>query len=244
MILFVTQYQLHLLTLAFGLGCIGTYLLFAKPASDRAWRVADLVWVLLGGLGAVTAVVAGIYKSDSSRLDRQIDIAYAAAQAFDHDAARFRLRFCDPAYDNDILVLCDKVDFLSASSAENADLPLFMAVTDRVSPLQSLNWRGNHDITQDMDDFDAHTFLIFTTLDSETDTAVTNMRRKVPTIAADFLIIARAYDDLIAQMQRLQDEWNLLKQNAYILFLQLIALCLVGFAAPFRLGKSIVDLRR
>ncbi len=244
MILFITHYQLHLLILAFSLGCIGTYLLFSKPASHRAWRVADLVWVLLGGLGAVTAVVAGIYKSDSSRLDRQIDIAYAAVQAFDHDAARFRLRFCDPAYDNDIAVLCDKVDFLSASSAENAALPLFTAVTNRVSPLQSLNWRGSHEITEEMDDFDASSFLVFTTLDTETDAAVTNMRRKVPTIAADFLIIARAYEDLIAQMQRLQDEWDLLKENAYILFLQLIALCLIGFAAPFRLGKSIVDLRK
>ena len=85
--------------------------------------------------------------------------------------------------------------------------------------------------------------LFFTSLDEPTQAAVDNMRRKVPTIAGDFLILARAYDDLIEQTRRLRDEWSYLQSNAYILVLQVLALCLVSFAAPFRLGKSLVDLR-
>ena len=137
---FIADNQLSLLILSFVVGSLGTAFLFRKPAGHRAWRLADLVWVVVGGLGAVMAVMAGLYKADSSRLDRQIDIAYAATSAFDRDAARFRLRFCDPAYDPDTAVLCEKVEFLSASTASNSELPLFIAVTDKVSPLQRLNF--------------------------------------------------------------------------------------------------------
>ena len=196
-------------------------------------------------------MIAGIYSADSSHLERQIDVAYAATAAFDRDAARFRLRFCDPAYDGDIAVLCEKIEFLSASTASNADLPLFIAVTDEVAPLQGIRFfLGGQDQRQEMQDmtakanaFDPAGFLVFSALDDSTRVAVDNMRRKVPTIAADFLILARAYEDLIAQVQRLKQEWEYLQDNAYILMLQLFALCLVGFAAPFRLGKSLVELR-
>ncbi|KIC25676.1 MULTISPECIES: hypothetical protein [unclassified Leisingera] len=248
---FIADNQLPLLLLFFFAGLIGTAFLFRKPAGHRAWKLADLVWVVLGGFGALVAVISGIYAADSSRLERQIDIAYAATAAFDRDAARFRLRFCDPAYDTDIAVLCEKVEFLSASTAGNAELPLFIAVTDEVAPLQGLSFLfGSRSEKAEMADmeakaaaFDPAAFLVFTALDAPTQAAVDTMRRKVPAIAGDFLIIARAYDGLIAHVSKLKEEWEYLQDNAHILVLQIIALCLVSFAAPFRLGKSIVELR-
>lgn len=249
---FIADNQLPLLILFFLAGLIATAFLFRKPPGHRAWKLADLVWVMLGGFGALAAVISGIYAADSSRLERQIDIAYAATAAFDRDAARFRLRFCDPAYDADIAVLCEKVEFLSASTAGNAELPLFIAVTDEVAPLQGLSFlfgtsRSEMDGMKEMEAqasaFDPEAFLVFTALDEPAQAAVANMRRKVPAIAGDFLIIARTYDDLIDHVSKLKDEWEYLQDNAHILVLQIIALCLVSFAAPFRLGKSIVELR-
>ncbi len=250
---FIAENQLPLLILAFMIGLFGTGFLFRKPAAHRAWKLADLVWVVLGGIGALVAVLAGLYTSDSSRLDRQIDVAYAATLAFDRDAARFRLRFCDPAYDPDTAVLCEKVEFLSASTASNADLPLFIAVTNEVAPLQGLHFLFGRTSSDDMDEaremaakadaFSIDQFLVFTSLDDDTQTAIDNMRRKVPAIAGDYLILAQSYDDLIEQVGKLKDEWEYLQANAHILVLQIIALCLVSFAAPFRLGKSIVELR-
>lgn len=250
---FVTENQLPLLILFFLIGSIGTGFLFRKPAGHKAWKLADLVWVVLGGIGALVAVLAGLYSSDSSRLDRQIDVAYAATLAFDRDAARFRLRFCDPAYDPDTAVLCDKVEFLSASTASNADLPLFIAVTNEVAPLQGLHFLFGQQAKDDMEEirgmaakadaFNIDQFLVFTSLDDVTQEAIDNMRRKVPAIAGDYLILAQSYDDLIEQVGKLQDEWEYLQANAHILVLQIVALCLVSFAAPFRLGKSIVELR-
>jgi hypothetical protein len=250
---FVTDNQLPLLIMFFVIGSIGTGFLFRKPAGHRAWKLADLVWVVLGGIGALVAVLAGLYTADSSRLDRQIDVAYAATLAFDRDAARFRLRFCDPAFDPDTAVLCDKVEFLSASTASNADLPLFIAVTNEVAPLQGLQFLFGGQSKDDMDEirgmaakadaFDIDQFLVFTSLDEPTQAAIDNMRRKVPAIAGDYLILAQSYDDLIDQVGKLKDEWEYLQSNAHILVLQIVALCLVSFAAPFRLGKSIVELR-
>ncbi len=250
---FITENQLPLLILFFLIGSVGTAFLFRKPAGHRAWKLADLVWVVLGGIGALVAVLAGLYTSDSSRLDRQIDVAYAATLAFDRDAARFRLRFCDPAYDTDISVLCEKVEFLSASTASNAELPLFIAVTNEVAPLQGLRFLFGGQARDEMDEvrtmaakadaFDIEQFLVFTSVDEATQTAIDNMRRKVPTIAGDYVILAQSYDDLIEQVGKLKDEWEYLQANAHILVLQIIALCLVSFAAPFRLGKSIIELR-
>ncbi len=247
---FVTENQLPLLILFFLIGSVGTGFLFRKPAGHRAWKLADLVWVVLGGIGALVAVLAGLYTSDSSRLDRQIDVAYAASSAFDRDAARFRLRFCDPAYDPDTGVLCEKVEFLSASTASNTDLPLFIAVTNEVAPLQGLHFLFGRQDKDEMEEmaakanaFDIEQFLVFTSLDDETQTAIDNMRRKVPAIAGDYLILAQSYDELIEQVSKLKDEWEYLQANAHILVLQIVALCLVSFAAPFRLGKSIVELR-
>ena len=246
---FITDHQLQLIILFFLTGLIGTSFLFRKPPGHRAWKLADLVWVVLGGFGALVAVLAGLYSADSSRLDRQIDVAYASTAAFDRDAARFRLRFCDPAYDADIGVLCEKVEFLSASTAKNSELPLFIAVTDEVAPLQGLSILsfGDQDEVSEMNDmvraFDPGQFLVFTTLDETTETAIANLRRKVPAIAGDYLILARAYDDLVEQVGKLKEEWEYLQSNAHILVLQIIALCLVSFAAPFRLGKSLVELK-
>lgn len=246
---FIADNQLLLLVLSFLTGLIGTLFLFRKPAGHKSWKLADLVWVVLGGFGALVAVLAGLYKADSSRLDRQIDVAYAATAAFDRDAARFRLRFCDPAYDADIGVLCEKIEFLSASTAKNAELPLFIAVTDEVTPLQGLSFLVGRE-KDDMDDmtdmvraFDPGQFLVFTTLDDTTKGAVDNLRRKVPAIAGDYLILARSYDELVEQVGTLKAEWEYLQDNAHILILQIIALCLVSFAAPFRLGKSLVELK-
>ncbi|MEY8830388.1 hypothetical protein AB9K34_18580 [Sedimentitalea sp. XS_ASV28] len=85
---FVLDHQLALRFACFVLGCVSTSAIDYAPAGSRAWKLADLLWVVLG---AVTAVLAGFCTSDRSRLDRQIGIAYALTDAFDRNAAPFRL---------------------------------------------------------------------------------------------------------------------------------------------------------
>lgn len=249
---FINDHQLPLILLCFLSGCAITAFLFRRHVSQRAWKVADLVWICLGGIGALTAVVAGVYAEDSSRLSRQIDIAYSAARTFDRDAARFRLAHCEvdhpaAAFRPAIHDLCDKVEFLSASTAGNSELPLFLAVTERAAPLQGLNlFFGEETEVMDVEiqRFDEAEFLAFEASDDRTDAAA-NLLRQAPSvagIAAEFRVLAQSYEDLIDEVMHLRDEWDVLQAGSSILTLQILALCLVAFAAPFRLGKSIVEL--
>lgn len=250
---FINDNQLPLILVSFLLGSFLTGIMFRRHVSPQAWKIADLLWVVLGGVGAVTAVVAGIYADDTSRLSRQIDIAYAATRAFDRDAARFRLAHCEidypaAAFRGAILDLCDKVEFLSASTAGNSRLPLFIAITERAAPLQGLNlfFGGDTgDMAEQVARFDEAEFLAFAAEDDTTRAAVALLREapSVIGIAGEFQVIARAYEELIVEVMHLRDEWAVLQDNAGILSLQVLALCLVAFAAPFRLGKSIVELR-
>ena len=47
---FIADNQLLLILIFFVAGLIGTGFLFRKPAGHRAWKLADLVWVILGAL--------------------------------------------------------------------------------------------------------------------------------------------------------------------------------------------------
>ena len=241
------SYQLPLLIACFLLGSVLTLFLFRMPANARPWRIADLVWVLLGGIGALTALIAGIYAEDSTRLERQVAIAHQASTRFDQDAARFRLTYCQAAPKAARATLCEKVEFLSASTAKNTALPLFITATQSAGQLRGLPFFGAKEkdmpeMIDTADTFDPAEFLAFDPRDAATLNAVGSVQDTHPAMAADYQVLALAYDHLISQVANLKSEWELLRDNAHILLLQVIALCLVAFAAPFRLGKSIKDL--
>ena len=246
---FIQTYQLALLLGCFVTGTLCTVVLFRLPRQTRVWKLADLAWVLLGGLGAVTAITAGIYRDDSSQLARRIDIAFAASQEFDLSAARFRLRYCETPDGQALAQLCEKVEFLSASTAANSALPLFISATAQAAPLQGLNFlvrsgpNSLGDMMEKVETFDPNRFLAFDPRDAGSVAALRELRPSSPVIAADYQILATAYDGLIDKVTQLKTEWEYLQANAHFLVLQIIALCLVSIAAPFRVGKSIYDLK-
>ncbi|MCU9849647.1 hypothetical protein OEZ60_16730 [Defluviimonas sp. WL0024] len=259
---FIIDNQLLLLLACFGAGLAAVLPLFRYGAEARAWKIADLIWVLLGGVGALAAVLAEVYTADSSKLDRQIDIAYATTRAFDRDAARFRLVHCEGdrhpgPFQPHVRALCNKVEFLSASTAENRGLPLFLEVTQTTVPLSALRFlfgdpgdaespvgMSQDAMRAEAEQFDPATFLAFAAQDETTQAALKALdgNPDLITIGAEYRVIASAYEELIDQLRRLKAEWEFLQENSQILTLQVIALCLVAFAAPFRLGRSVAAL--
>ncbi len=254
---FVIEHQIGLTLAAFAAGILGAAWVYRSDRTSRWWRVADLAWVGLGGLGALAAILAGLYQDDDRRLARQIDVAYALARTFDADAARFRLAHCErdlqgPAVRPHVLALCGQVEFLSASAARNSDLPLFLDVVGTAAPLRSLSFlfgapEGAMDaggMEARAEAFDAEAFLSFAARTDETDAAIAALGTSAATagIAAEYQVIAQSYEALIATMERLIADWRFLRDHSLVLALQVIAICLIALAAPFRLGKSVADL--
>ncbi len=248
----VNDNQLALLFLCFVSGCIGTVFLIFLRVPPRVWKVIDLFWITFGGLGTAVAVVAGIYRADTSRLDRQIDRAYTATADFDRDAARFRLAHCEVDYPSStfrtsIRTLCEKVEFLSASTAENSALPVFVSATRHAAPLRGLAIFGRGEMAEmpaSAAAFEPAMFLAFAAEDDGTRAAASLLRSAPSTagIAAEYQVIAKSYTTLVEEVKRLDDEWTYLQSRASILTLQVLALCLVAFVAPFRVGKAVADL--
>ena len=243
---FLLDSQLLIILGAVAAGTLGWLFILTKPAGHRAWRVADFIWVVLGGFGVVAAVMAGLYRADTARIERQIDLAYAASRAFDRDAARFRLAWCE-APDTLLVPLCDKADYLSASTALNRDLPLFLDITRMAAPLQRLALFGGAGemagMTEEADAFNTQEILAFTARDEATGAAVAALRAngRAP-VAAEFQVLAMSYEELITDVVTLKKEWDYLRSRAIFLKIQVLALALVAFAAPFRVGKSLSEI--
>ncbi|MDA5556137.1 hypothetical protein [Shimia sp. MMG029] len=247
MVDFIHIYQLPLILLFFVIGSIGALLLFKFAHRSKAWELADVIWVALGGLGAVVAIAVGIYQEDSSALNRQVTVAYTASRAFDADAARFRLRYCTNVDADDLQKLCEKVEYLSASSASNTALPLFVSVTERRAPLEgfTLLFKNRNDMDtmeKAAAQLEEAEFLAFDTRDVPTVMALKDIAPTRPDIAADYRVLALTYDALIEDVSALREAWEVLQSGRALLILQFVAICLVAFAAPFRLGRTIDGL--
>jgi len=260
---FLLENQFLSILLSTAAGALCTLWLYRVSSGDRAWKIADLVWVFLGGLSALAAIASATYENDRGRFDRQSDVIYATTKGFEVNAARFRLLHCEvdrqgSLYRPSTVDLCEKIEFLSASTARYRNLPLFLTVSegqgalfsirrlfglgDRPSPDDQMSQDA---MMKEINSFDAVELLRFSARDEKTDAAVAvlGQSRNNADIAAEYQVLATTYEELIGQLDRLTVEWAYLQDNSAVLLLRVLALCLLGFAAPFRLGKSVVELR-
>ncbi|WP_412508393.1 hypothetical protein [Roseovarius sp. SYSU LYC5161] len=246
----LVDYQFPLYLLAFAAGCGITVACLCTPPGQRIWALADLLWVVFGLFGALGAVVADIYLADSSRIERQIGMTRAATIAFDRDVNAFRLGHCAAPGSAALATLCDKADFLAASTARNAALPLFTEASDNEAALRDLfpfsappDTKAMSEMRAQADALDTRELLAFQPIDSATRPALKTLDTRAPEVVGQFRILARSYESLVAQTRALQQEWAYIDSRAWLLGLKTLAICLVSFAAPFRLGRTIADLR-
>jgi hypothetical protein len=257
---FLVENQVASIIGSFILGSIIAGLIYRHAQSSLSWKVADFVWVALGGVGAIAALLSGSYQNERGRIDRQIDISYAITKSFETSANRFLLLYCDkdrqgPPFRAVVVVVCKKTIALTTSAKANSELPLFLDLAQTRPPLSSLGlllgWqdpRANSDgMTKTsakamVDGFDMAELQTIAVIDYSTRTALSTLEASPHAgISVDYQVLAGTYSDLIKQLGRVKAEWDYLEQNSIVLLLQVVALCMIAFAAPFRLGKSIND---
>ena len=257
---FLVENQLVSIVGCFLLGTLCAVLINRYAKSSMSWRVADFIWVVLGGVGAIAALLSGSYLDEHSRVNRQIDISYATSKSFDAMAERFKLLHCQfdrqgPDLREPTLMLCKKVRELIASADANQDLPLFLELTSPQTRLAGLNWLYPNSAEPGAEDAPAQDKMATQVANFDTATLLTVASDDWPTVqawnrlngsanadvAADYQVISETYEDLVGTLGRVKAEWDYLQANSVVLILQVIALCLIAFAAPFRLGKSFND---
>jgi hypothetical protein len=93
------------------------------------------------------------------------------------------------------------------------------------------------------DAFDTAEIVAFAARDEATGRAIETLRAtgRAP-LAAEFQVLAQSYEELIGDVMILKDEWDYLRANTIYLKIQVLALCLIAFAAPFRVGKTVAEL--
>ncbi len=256
---FLVENQLLSILGSFCLGSIVAALLYRYAQSSLSWRMADFIWVALGGVGAIAALLSGTYLDENSRVNRQIDISYAVSKNFDTMAERFKLLHCQfdrqgPGLREPTLVLCEKLRALTKSAVAYQDLPLFLELTAPKIRLAGLDWL--YPAQPDTDDaasqekmaaqvasFDTAALLTVASNDWPAAQAWNRLNGSASSdVAADYQVISVTYEDLVATLGRVKAEWDYLQANSVVLLLQVLALCLIAFAAPFRLGRSFTDL--
>lgn len=257
---FLIENQLVSILGSFCLGSVLAGLIYRFAKSRLSWRVADFIWVALGGIGAIAALLSGSYLDEHSRVDRQIDISYATSKSFDAMAERFKLLHCQfdrqgPTLRPPTLVLCKKVRALTESAMANQDLPLFLELTTPKIRLAGLNWLypaqpgevvtdivAQEKMAQQITNFDTATLLTVASNDWPAAQAWNRLNGSASSdVAADYQVLSETYEDLVATLGRVKAEWDYLQANSVVLLLQVLALCLIAFAAPFRLGRSFND---
>ena len=257
---FLVENQLASIIGCFVLGTLCAVLIYRYAQSSMSWRLADFIWVVLGGVGAITALMSGSYLDEHSRVNRQIDISYATSKSFDAMAERFKLLHCQfdrqgPDLRPPTLMLCKKVRELIATATANQDLPLFLELTAPKTRLAGLNWLYPDSPELGAEDAPAQDLMASQVANFDTATLLTVASDDWPTVkawnrlngsaeadvAADYQVISETYEDLVATLGRVKAEWDYLQANSIVLILQVIALCLIAFAAPFRMGKSFTD---
>ena len=253
---FLVENQLVSIIGCFLLGTLGATLIYHFAKSGLSWRVADFIWVALGGVGAIAALLSGSYMDEHGRVNRQIDISYVISKNFDAMAERFKLLHCQfdrqgPDLRPPTLMLCKKVQELTASAKANQDLPLFLELTSPQSQLAGLAWLfppppaatgqvTNDQMASQVANFYTAALLSVASDDWPTVQAWNQLNGSAHAeVAADYQVISETYEDLVATLGRVKAEWDYLEANSLVLLLQVIALCLIAFAAPFRLGKSL-----
>lgn len=256
---FLVENQLMSIIGSFCLGSIVAAQLYRYAKSSLSWRMADFIWVALGGVGAITALLSGTYLDEHSRVNRQIDISYAISKNFDAMAERFKLLHCQfdrqgPGLREPTLVLCEKLRALTKSAVANQDLPLFLELTTPKIRLAGLNWlypaqpEADGAATQEamadqVASFDTATLLTVASNDWPAAQAWNRLNGSTSSdVAADYQVLSETYEDLVTTLGRVKAEWDYLQANSVVLLLQVMALCLIAFAAPFRLGRSFSDI--
>jgi hypothetical protein len=136
----IIAYQVLLVSMLFILGVVAAVLVTIY-STDSRWKIVDLVWVIFGGIAAVSALIASIYISDDTRIARRVDLIYSMFDRIGLDTEQFIFEHCDdsnilPFFRGNIQDVCNPIVSLRSTLVLINRQPLFTEVSE-ISSLQT-----------------------------------------------------------------------------------------------------------
>ncbi len=208
---FLVENQTLSIVGSFVAGSIIAAVIYRRAQTSLSWKVADFLWVALGGVGAIAALLSGSYQDERGLINRQIDVSFAITKSFEASANRFLLLYCDkdrqgPQFRAVVVVVCKKTIALVTSAKANSELPLFLDVAQTRPPFSSLGvlFGGGNPAAADgmskssamamIDGFDAAELQTIAVIDYPTRTALSTLNASpFVEISVDYQVLAGSY---------------------------------------------------
>jgi hypothetical protein len=145
MVLTIIENQLGILLAAILSGSIATFLLLLRAGSRRTWRIVDLFWILVGGLGASVAFVVSIYLSSVEDTQRSLNLLKSRISNLHEEAAGTRARYCssdstrriENYYSAPFDLICDAVSAIVGQTLNDSEAFKLVGLMEENGPENS-----------------------------------------------------------------------------------------------------------
>lgn len=252
------------------LGVLVAIFALVRRKTEQFWKLVDLTWISVGTIATVAAVTTTLYISEISDAQRRIDRLRATIADLNTDAEMFVAIHCSERTLSSIIQVtslamreaCQDAIVVASETQSTSDLISF---TELLAPSIAINGEESRQ-RQIHAAFD----LTANTYTNENGTELTmasliqaKWLSRAKLNDAEFeglgntILFTGFYDkfffelsairsrsaSIAMEVESLRSSWQLILGKRSLLALRVIALTLISFVAPLRIGKSIFDIQ-
>lgn len=278
----IVENQFFLIIVFFIIGTVTAHRLFFARNQKKIWKIADLGWIIAGGLSAATAVILSVLLSEINSVRRESDIFTAAVASFNKDAKRFMQVYCtdradwrfSPVFRENGTILCAHIRKIEAETAEDAKLVRFASIfssgnekedtdhswakgiafrdydTDEMNTLfdalelaNDLNF--GEQVTIDTGAFSSLAFPVRKISEEEINQTLQILINSgdADAFCSEFITLNSRMKDIRFSTSQLQNRWNTVMRKQPLFLWRALALLVLSFIFPLRVGKSVHELK-
>lgn len=265
---FFIEFELTVYGLSFFGGTLLTLFVWKRAIGRRSWRIVDLVWISIGSLSTGAAVLATAALGTATEVQRNSERLRNDVITINSEANTMKSLYCSrnqgqmlPNARESLNALCAFVNSVVFDTAENSELRSvleWVLVEFGKETKDELNHIERSGAIYKLQDFD----------DSEPHLSEIGNLKNLPLFSLkvgpdiirnniDLLLEASGYDLFIFELTDLRGKFERLtekveafvpniavaKSRVYYLFARIMALMLLVFVVPLRIGKSIHDIK-
>ncbi|MFK7867622.1 MAG: hypothetical protein AB8B58_00125 [Roseobacter sp.] len=275
--IWIIDNQILFLVLAFAIGLILSLFLLNQTHEKKVWRYADLLWIVVGGIGALVAFIVSVFLSNVATTERSIVLVQSSISNAHSDAVAIAAKYCSeaifprhlPYYADDFALLCDAVGGIKEQTAKDSDAFSLVTLLEEERPNASPFSMDEFHFDPSQAAFDPKKVIEFSGMTEALSAALERpgdfssvffkfdidnpafesarielIGSGVYTdLALEYGALKSEYERLVLEFDELRIVWNDIVEQRWLLLMRTIALGMLSFSLPLRLGKSVFEIR-